>query len=95
MVPFRAAVGAKKCALSRDRPRKPTPSPAVSHTDIVVLHGGSDNRFAYWTGWQHASVRVEGREEPVPMRLRVTEIFRRDEGEWKLIHRHADTAHFE
>jgi ketosteroid isomerase-like protein len=27
---------------------------------------------------------------PTPLDLRVTEVFRRADGEWKLVHRHAD-----
>lgn len=61
-----------------------------STTDIEILHSGADGQIGYWTGWQIASARFDGKERSVPMRLRVTEVFRREGGEWKLIHRHAD-----
>ncbi|MFN2556072.1 MAG: nuclear transport factor 2 family protein [Nitriliruptorales bacterium] len=34
--------------------------------------------------------KVAGREEIVPVAVRVTSIFRREDSVWKLVHRHAD-----
>jgi hypothetical protein len=34
--------------------------------------------------------KVGPREDPVPVGLRVTSIFRPEDGTWKVVHRHAD-----
>jgi len=33
---------------------------------------------------------LAGRDDLSPVGLRVTHLFRREDGEWKIIHRHAD-----
>jgi hypothetical protein len=38
------------------------------------------------------SVRLEGKDTPVPMKLRVTEAFRFQGGGWGLVHRHAEAV---
>ncbi|MCA0294488.1 MAG: DUF4440 domain-containing protein [Actinobacteria bacterium] len=55
-----------------------------------ILHSGSDGDLGYWTGIQRSKVVFKDKPEPVTMNLRITELFRRVDGEWKLFHRHSD-----
>jgi ketosteroid isomerase-like protein len=57
---------------------------------IEILQSGSSGDVGYWVGLQHAVAHLRGAPAPVPMTLRVTELFRREQGAWKLAHRHAE-----
>lgn len=46
--------------------------------------------MAYTVGLEHTSVSVDG--EPHTYTLRATQVYRREEGEWKVAHRHGDTV---
>ena len=63
---------------------------AAAENRFDILHAGSDGVLGYWTGVQRSTVVLKGNPEQVSMNLRVTELFRRTNGEWKLFHRHAD-----
>ena len=41
-------------------------------------------------GTERDEVRIGDQDKPAPRALRVTQIFRKEKGEWKLLHRHAD-----
>jgi ketosteroid isomerase-like protein len=44
--------------------------------------------YIVWVEW--AKAKVGGRENVAPIDLRVTMIFRPEDGTWKVVHRHAD-----
>jgi ketosteroid isomerase-like protein len=46
--------------------------------------------MAYTAGLEHTSTSVDG--EPRSYTLRVTQVYRREGGEWKVAHRHGDTV---
>lgn len=59
---------------------------------LEILQSGANDDIGFWTGFQHATVRMAPGGKPVPMKLRITEVFRLQDNAWKLVHRHADVA---
>jgi ketosteroid isomerase-like protein len=45
--------------------------------------------MAYTAGLEHSSAKVDG--EPRTYTLRATQVYRREDGEWRVAHRHGDT----
>jgi ketosteroid isomerase-like protein len=56
--------------------------------ELVEKHVSPE--FAYVVHIERAKVKIGGREEFAPLALRATMIFRPEDGEWKIVHRHAD-----
>jgi len=57
--------------------------------ELDVAAAGVSSDLGYVVGAEHSTASVGG-EAPAPIALRVTLIFRREDGEWKEVHRHAD-----
>lgn len=54
-----------------------------------VLAAGASGDLGYIVGIEHTTASIAG-APPAPYKLRVTTILRREDGEWKVVHRHAD-----
>jgi ketosteroid isomerase-like protein len=59
---------------------------ALVPRDVVSFESGD---LAYTVGFEVGEVVVD-RSPPTSMTIRVTHIYRRIDGEWRLVHRHAD-----
>ena len=53
-----------------------------------LVAAGASGDLAYTVGYEHTQASVRG--EPRSYTLRATQIYRREDGEWKVVHRHAD-----
>ena len=56
--------------------------------DVVEKHVTPE--LAYIVEIERAKAKIGGREDITPLALRATMIFRPEDGEWKIVHRHAD-----
>jgi ketosteroid isomerase-like protein len=65
-------------------------SNCTSYQNEVVAAGASGD-LAYIVAFEHTTASIKG-APPQPYVLRVTTVFRREDGEWKVVHRHADPA---
>jgi ketosteroid isomerase-like protein len=58
--------------------------------EMEYLASSESGDLAYTVAIEHTQVQIIGQDKPAPMTLRVTHIFRKEDGAWKLVHRHAD-----
>jgi ketosteroid isomerase-like protein len=54
-----------------------------------VLAASASRDLAYTVALEHTTATING-AAPQPYVLRVTTMFRRQDGEWKVVHRHGD-----
>lgn len=73
-------------------PRLEWASSRFVNADMAYRHlnQGMSGDFAFTVGIEQGNVRLVGQEGISPMTLRVTTLYRRENGAWRIIHRHAD-----
>lgn len=57
---------------------------------VEIVEKRVTHELAYTLWLEHAEGKIGGREDVAPTTLRVTMIYRPEEGGWKVVHRHAD-----
>jgi ketosteroid isomerase-like protein len=58
--------------------------------EYEVLAAGVSGDLGYIAGIEHSRVAMSADADPTSYALRVTTVFRREEGAWKVVHRHGD-----
>lgn len=56
--------------------------------EFEVVAAGASGDLAYTVGYEHNEVKVDG--QPRTYTLRVTHVYRREDGQWRIVHRHGD-----
>ena len=58
--------------------------------EFELVAAGADGDLAYTVGFEHTTCEVEG--VMTSYTLRATQVYRREDGRWRVAHRHADTV---
>jgi ketosteroid isomerase-like protein len=82
------ARGWKQVAETTDRAASPLRDGKFLSAEIIAKHVTPE--LAYVVEIERGEAKVGGREDITPWALRATMIFRPEDGEWKVVHRHAD-----
>jgi ketosteroid isomerase-like protein len=61
-----------------------------AEVQVEYLAWGASGGLAYTVAIERSEALIVGQDGPAPLVLRVTHIFREEDGAWKLVHRHAD-----
>ena len=56
--------------------------------EFELVAAGASGDLAYTVGFEHKTVVADG--ETTTYTLRVTHVYRREDGEWRIVHRHGD-----
>ena len=84
----RVNVGWEEVRAGWERATQSLSDGQVSVEDLVVVPLADD--VAYTLGREHGQVKVGG--ETAPIDWRVTSIYRRESGGWKVVHNHTDAS---
>jgi len=63
---------------------------SAAKLSVEYLTSVQSGDLAFTTAIERAEVKVVGQDKAAPLALRVTHIFRKEDGAWKLVLRHAD-----
>jgi ketosteroid isomerase-like protein len=62
----------------------------AGHVEVDIIARGTSGDMSYTVAIEHGEALMRGHDEPRPVMLRVTQIYRREADTWKIVHRHAD-----
>jgi ketosteroid isomerase-like protein len=88
-------LGAAKSATGWDEVRRTSEWVASRFSDcesfnLDLIAAGASGDLAYTVGYEHTKASINGAAQAYT--LRVTHTYRREDGEWKIAHRHGDSA---
>lgn len=64
--------------------------PSEAKVEVEYIAQTVSGDLAYTVAIERSTVKLIDQEQPAPMALRVTHVYQRENGVWKLLHRHAD-----